>query len=53
MLKSQAAHGSTSLWFDKFTMRSMPLRSLTLILSLSKDEAWICAFFSQAQEAAA
>jgi hypothetical protein len=25
-------------WFDKLTMRSKPLKSLGLILSLSKDE---------------
>ena len=33
-------------WFDKLTMRSKPLKSLALILSLSKDGAWISAFFS-------
>jgi len=33
-------------WFDKLTMRPKPLKSLGLILSLSKDGAWISAFFS-------
>jgi hypothetical protein len=33
-------------WFDKLTMWSKPLKSLHLILSLSKDAAWISAFFS-------
>ena len=32
--------------FDKLAITSMPLKSLDLILSLSKDEAWISAFFS-------
>ena len=32
--------------FDELTMRPMSLKSLDLILSLSKDEAWISAFFS-------
>jgi hypothetical protein len=31
---------------DKLTMRSKPLRSPYLILSLSKDEALIFAFFA-------
>jgi len=33
-------------WFEKLTMRFKPLKSLYLILSLSKDEAEISAFFS-------
>jgi hypothetical protein len=32
------------LWFDKLTMRSKPLKTLNLILGLSKDEAQIQAF---------
>jgi len=32
--------------FEKLTMRFKPLKSLYLILSLSKDEAGISAFFS-------
>jgi hypothetical protein len=31
-------------WFDKLTTRVKPLKSLDLILSLSKDGAWIPAF---------
>ena len=31
---------------DELTMRSKPLKSLHLILSLPKDAAWISAFFS-------
>jgi hypothetical protein len=32
--------------FDKLTMRAKPLKARDLILSLSKDEVWIFAFFS-------
>ena len=42
----QPAEKRCGPWFDKLTMRSRPLKSLSLILSLSKDEAWISAFFS-------
>ncbi len=52
LLKNDAAHGLTVSLpnRDKVTMRSTPLNSLTLILSLSKDEAWISAFFSTLPE---
>jgi hypothetical protein len=33
-------------WFDKLTMRINSLKTLNLILSLSKDEAKISCFFS-------
>ena len=48
MLKSDVAHGLTVSPpnRDKLTMRSNPLKSLGLILSLSKDEAKISCFFS-------
>jgi hypothetical protein len=47
-LENDAAHGLTvsAPNRDKLTMRSKPLKSLHLILSLSKDEAGISAFFS-------
>jgi hypothetical protein len=47
-LKNDAAHGLTasSPNRDKLTMRFKPLKSFALILSLSKDEVWIFAFFS-------
>ena len=41
MLKKQRvkkAEGQARPWFDKLTMRFKPLKSLALILSLSKDE---------------
>jgi hypothetical protein len=41
----QAAEKRCGPWFDKLTMRSKPLKSLTLILSLSKDGALDSAFF--------
>jgi hypothetical protein len=43
---SKAAEKRCGSWFDELTMRSKPLKSLYLILSLSKDEVWIIAFFS-------
>ena len=46
MLKNDVAHGLTVSPpnRDKLTMRSKPLKSLDLILSLSKDEAKISCF---------
>jgi hypothetical protein len=38
-MASQAAEKRCGPWFDKLTMRSKPLKSLGLILSLSKDDA--------------
>jgi hypothetical protein len=41
MLKKQRlkkAESHARPWFDKLTMRFKPLKSLVLILSLSKDE---------------
>jgi hypothetical protein len=35
----QGAEKQSCPWFDKLTMRAKPLKSLNLILSLSKDEA--------------
>ena len=60
MLPAQSSHpcfpeGTTRLkaaekrcgpWFDKLTMRFKPLKTLDLILSLSKDEAGFSAVFS-------
>jgi len=48
LLKKGVAHGLTVSPpnRDKLTMRSKPLKFLYLILSLSKDEVWIFAFFS-------
>jgi len=42
----QAAEKRCRPWFDRLTMRFKPLKSLDLILSLSKDEAEISGFFS-------
>ena len=48
MLKNDVAHGLTVSPpnRDKLTMRSKPLSTLGLILSLSKDEATDSCFFS-------
>ena len=48
MLKNDASHGLTVSLpnRDKLTVRFKPLKSLHLILSLSKDEAGFSAFFS-------
>jgi hypothetical protein len=48
LLKNDAAHGLTVSPpnRDKLTMRINALKTLNLILSLSKDEVWIFAFFS-------
>ena len=48
LLRDDAAHGLTVRPpnRDKLSMRSKSLRSLYLILSLSKDEALIFAFFA-------
>ncbi len=43
-LKYWTAEKRCGPWFDKLTMRSKPLKSLDLILSLSKDEAGISIF---------
>ena len=45
-LRQQSAEKRCGPWFDTLTMRFKPLKSLHLILSLSKDEAGISAFFS-------
>ncbi|MGB7916801.1 MAG: hypothetical protein WCF79_16155, partial [Rhodomicrobium sp.] len=37
---------ATSSWLDKLTVRAKPLKTLDLILSLSKDEAKISCSFS-------
>ena len=46
LLKNDVAHGLTVSLpnRDRLTMRSNPLKTLNLILSLSKDEAQIQAF---------
>jgi hypothetical protein len=48
MLKNDVAHGLTVSLpnRDKLTMRFKPLKSLDLILSLSKDEDTFSGFFS-------
>ena len=46
MLYEQPTEKRCGPWFDKLTMRFKPLKSLHLILSLSKDEAGISAFSS-------
>ena len=45
-MRLQDAEKRCDPWFDKLTMRAKSLKSLHLILSLSKDEAQISAFFS-------
>jgi hypothetical protein len=40
----QAAEKRCRSWFGKFIMRFKPLKSLGLILNLSKDEAKAAAF---------
>jgi hypothetical protein len=40
----QDAEKQCGPWFDKLTMRFKPLKTLDLILSLSKDEAMNTAF---------
>jgi hypothetical protein len=48
LLKDDAAHGLTMSPPNRYklTIRANALKTLNLILSLSKDEVWIFAFFS-------
>ena len=51
MVKNDVAHGLTVSLpnRDRLTMRTKPLKTHDLILSLSKDEAKISCFFSSLQ----